>query len=97
MPKKNYTANDPTFVDGVNKIIHLKDRMGYGCKKPPLQPGVVFSSYVNRLLFDLKSDLILCPHCFSGLNYYNFKDIDYDKCESQSSENKENGLKVLNK
>lgn len=29
MPKKNYTANDPTFVDGVNKIIHLKDRMGY--------------------------------------------------------------------
>ncbi|MGL5203219.1 hypothetical protein [Cetobacterium sp.] len=71
--------------------------MGCGCKKPPLQPAVVFSSYVDRLLYNLKSDLILCPHCFSGLNFQNFKDIDYDKCESQSSQNKENRLKALSK
>lgn len=97
MPKKYYTANDTTFVDGVNKIIHLKDRMGCCCEKPSLQPSVVFSSYVDRLLSDLKSDLILCPYCFSGLNFHNFKNIDYDKCESKSYQNKENRLKLLNK
>lgn len=97
MAKKNYSANDVTFVDGINKIIHLKNRMSYGCTKPPLEPNIVFSSYIDRLYSNLSSDLILCPYCFSGLNYNNFKDIDYDKCSTQSYKNQEKRLKTLNK
>lgn len=98
MAKKYYTANDPTFVDGINKIIHLSERMKIsGCYKRPLQPNVVFSSYVDRIYSNLKTDLILCPHCFFGLNYLNFKDIDYDECESKSDNNQKKRLEVLNK
>lgn len=97
MAKKYYTANDSTFVDGINKIIHLKDRMGCCCTRPPLQPNVVFSSYVDRIYSNLKLDIILCPHCFAGLNYLNFKDIDYDECESKSDNNQKKRLETLNK
>lgn len=97
MAKKYYTANDSTFVDGINKVIHLKDRMGYGCTKSPLQPSVVFSSYIDRIYSNLGSDLILCPYCFSGLNYLNFKDIDYDECETKSYCNKQKCLEASEK
>ncbi|MBC2855383.1 hypothetical protein H3N56_02600 [Cetobacterium sp. 2A] len=100
MPKKYYNANDAIYVDGINKIIHLKDRNGENCVLPPLKPSVVFSSYVDLLNYYLGTDHILCPHCFANLTFDNFKKVhgfNFDNCKSRSYNNQENRLKILNK
>ena len=100
MSKKYYDSNDPIFVDGINKIIHLSDRETELCiEHPPLQTGV-FNSYVSLIKYQLGTNLILCPYCFEGVTSENFQkvpELDFNKCIAISSRNENSRLKFLNK
>lgn len=90
-PKKYYGANDTIFVDKTNHIIHIKDRMGSCCTKPPFSPEKVLNSYMDRLGLYLSNDMILCEYCFRGLTFDNFRKINnfkYDDYQSLSHKNK---------
>lgn len=88
-----YNSNDSIFVDRLNKVIHLKDRMGVYCSRPPFQMEVVFNAPLYRLSYLLSNDMILCEHCFKNLTFHNFLKIDnfdFDNCQSISYRNKNN-------